>query len=224
MKLSVLIPVYNDKDFLEAAVAQVKAVPFPIPFEILAVDDCSTDGSRGVLRRLAGVRTIFHEKNTGKGGAIRTGLRHVTGDIVAIQDDDCEYNPQSLLRLIQPLLRGDVQVVYGSRFLQKNSLFFIQRLENWGMTALANILLGQSLTDVETGHKVFTREVAQKLDLQKAGFEFDMEITLQILKLGYRIKELPTEYTARSKEQGKKITYKDGLKSIATLLKHRFLG
>lgn len=221
MKLSVLIPIYNDRDFIEAAVAQVKAVPFPIPLEIVAVDDCSTDGSANVLRKISGVEKIFHTKNTGKGGAIKTGLQHVTGDIIAIQDDDCEYNPMSLLKLIQPILHKEVQAVYGSRFLQKNSMFLIQRLQNWGMTTLTNVLLGQKLTDVESGHKVFTKEIAQKLNLQKTGFEFDMEITLQILKLGYTIKELPTEYVARSKEQGKKITYKDGLKSIGTLVKFR---
>lgn len=222
MKLSVLIPVYNDRDYIESAISQVRKVSYGIPYEIVAVDDCSTDGSREILQQLSDIdKVILHDHNTGKGGAIRTGLKHVTGDIIAIQDDDCEYDPATLPSLIRPILRGEAQVVYGSRFLQQNLLFLVQRFENHAMTLLANLLLGQKLTDIESGHKVFTKEIAKQLDLKKNGFEFDMEITLQILRLGYRIKELPTSYAARTKAQGKKITYKDGLRTIGTLLKYR---
>lgn len=222
MKLSILIPVYNDKDYIETAITQIRGVDFPIPYEIVAVDDCSTDGSREILQRIPGITTIIHKQNTGKGGAVRTGLRHVKGDIIAIQDDDCEYDPAMLPALVRPILRGETHVVYGSRFLQQNLMFPLQRLENRAITLLANLLLGQRLTDIETGHKVFSREVAQKLNLRKPGFEFDMEITLQIIRNGYAIKELPTQYTARTKKQGKKITYKDGIRTIVTLLKYRF--
>lgn len=220
MKLSIIIPVYNDRDYIEQAMAQVRQVRFSMPVEIIAVDDCSVDGSREVLQSIPGITVILHEHNTGKGGAIKTGLAAATGDIMAIQDDDCEYDPTSLPYLMAPIVRGETDVVYGSRFLRKNQMFLIQRLENRAITWLANLLLGQRLTDIETGHKVFSKRVAQQLDLKAQGFEFDMEITLQITQLGYRIKELPTTYTARSKKQGKKITYKDGLRSIQILLKY----
>lgn len=220
MKLSILIPVYNDKDYIRQTIDQIRVVHFPIPYEIVAVDDCSTDGSREILESISGITKIFHQKNTGKGGAITTGLKHVTGDIIAIQDDDCEYSPAALPLLLEPIIRGEADVVYGSRFLQKNAMFFIQRLENMAITMLANLLVGQKLSDIETGHKVFSKDLAQKIALTKQGFEFDMEITLQFLRLGARIKELPTHYTARTHAQGKKITYKDGLRSIMTLFKY----
>ncbi len=219
MKLSILVPVYNDKDYIQQTINQIKAVTFPVPYEIVAVDDASTDGSKEILESISGITKIFHKKNTGKGGAIATGLKHVTGDIVAIQDDDCEYDPAVLPSLIQPILRNEADVVYGSRFLQKNSMFFIQKLENIAITTLANILIGQKLTDIETGHKVFTRNIANKITLIKKGFEFDMEITLQFLRNNAKIKELPTKYTARTHAQGKKITYKDGIRSIFTLFR-----
>ncbi len=220
MKLSVLIPVYNDRDYIAMAIEQIRSAPIPIPYEIVAVDDCSTDGSREILEGITNIKVIFHQKNTGKGGAVRTGLKHITGDIVVIQDDDCEYDPNSIPALITPIMRGETDVVYGSRFLQKNLMYPLQKLENIAITTLANILLGQRLTDIETGHKAFTKKVADQLDLRENGFEFDMEITLQILRLGYTIKELPTNYKARTHKQGKKITYKDGLRTIRTLLKH----
>jgi glycosyltransferase involved in cell wall biosynthesis len=220
MKLSILIPVYNDKDYIKQTIDQIRAVQFPIPYEIVAVDDASTDGSREILESIPDITKIFHKKNTGKGGAIATGLTHVTGDIIAIQDDDCEYDPAALPLLIDPIIQGNADVVYGSRFLQKNAMFFIQRMENIAITALASLLVGHKLTDIETGHKVFTREMAQKVVLTKKGFEFDMEITLQFLRNGARIKELPTKYIARTHAQGKKITYKDGISSIITLFRH----
>lgn len=217
MKLSILIPVYNDKDYIRQTIDQIRAVHFPIPYEIVAVDDASTDGSRQILETIPNITKIFHIKNTGKGGAIATGLKHVTGDIIAIQDDDCEYDPAALPLLIEPILRGEADVVYGSRFLQKNAMFVIQRLENRAITYLANLVVGQKLSDIETGHKVFSRTMAKKIQLTKRGFEFDMEITLQFLHHGAHIKELPTHYTARTHAQGKKITYKDGIRSILTL-------
>ena len=220
MKLSILIPVYNDRDYIEQAIAQVKAVTYSVPYEIVAVDDYSTDGSREILEGIPDIQLILHEKNTGKGGAIQTGLKHCSGDVIAIQDDDCEYDPVAIPALVAPILRGDAEVVYGSRFLRKNLMYPIQRLENMAITALGNVLLGQRLTDIESGHKVFSRKVADRLNLQAKGFEFDMEITIQIVKLGYRIKELPTKYAARTHEEGKKITFMDGIKTIRILLKY----
>ncbi|MBI3255352.1 MAG: glycosyltransferase [Candidatus Andersenbacteria bacterium] len=219
MKLSIIIPVYNDRDFIQKTITQIREVQFPIPYEIVAVDDASTDGSREILGKIPGVRKIFHAQNTGKGGAVVSGLTASTGDIIVIQDDDCEYSPAAIPALIAPIISGQSQVVYGSRFLQKNSMYFIQYLENKAITTLANILLGQQLTDIETGHKAFTRAVANRLALQKKGFEFDMEITLQIIKSGIPIKELPTIYQARTHAQGKKITYKDGWHSVMILLR-----
>lgn len=219
MKLSILIPVYNDKDYIQKTIDQIRAVHFPIPYEIVAVDDASTDGSKEILDKIPNITKIFHAKNTGKGGAIATGLQHVTGDIIAIQDDDCEYDPAVLPQLIAPIMNNEADVVYGSRFLKKNSMFFIQRMENIAITALANVLIGHKLSDIESGHKVFSRAIANKIHLVKKGFEFDMEITLQFLHLKARITELPTHYTARTHAQGKKITYKDGIRSILTLFK-----
>jgi len=220
MKLSVLIPVYNDRDYIERAVAEVKAVEYPIPIEIVAVDDGSTDGSREVLAKIEGITSVFHEKNQGKGAAIRTALKHATGDILAIQDDDCEYDPAVLPSLIEPIIKGEAQVVYGSRFLGNSPMFKIQRLQNKAVTTLGNMLLGQRLTDFETGHKIFSRSIVEQLDLQANGFEFDMEITIQFVQLGYKIKELPTRYEPRTHEQGKKISYKDGIRTVRTLLKY----
>ncbi len=221
MKLSVIMPVYNDRDYIEQAIVQIQQVAFPIPHEIVAVDDYSTDGSREILQSIPGIVLVLHERNTGKGGAVRTGIRHATGDILAIQDDDCEYDPNSLPMLMAPILRGETEVVFGSRFLQQNLMFLLQRFENKAITFLLNLLLGQRLTDIETGHKVFTRNVADKLQLNAQGFEFDMEMTLEIIKRGFHIKELPTRYVARTHDQGKKITYKDGIRSIRTLLKYK---
>lgn len=219
MKLSILIPVYNDKDYIAKTIQQIKAVHFPIPYEIVAVDDASTDGSKEILEKIPNIIKIFHKNNTGKGGAIMTGLQHVTGDIIAIQDDDCEYDPAAIPKLIEPIIQDTSDVVYGSRFLQKNSMFFIQKMENLAITLLANILLGHNLSDIETGHKVFSKKFADKITLTKKGFEFDMEITLQFIKHKARIQELPTTYAARTHAQGKKITYKDGIRSIATLFR-----
>jgi glycosyltransferase involved in cell wall biosynthesis len=218
MKLSIIIPVYNDKDYIAQTIEQVRAVRFPIPYEIIAVDDASTDGSREILRSLSGIQAYFHETNTGKGGAVATGISHASGDIIAIQDDDCEYDPAVLPSLIEPILSGRADAVYGSRFLADNQMFFVQRLENMAITALASLLIGKKLSDVETGHKVFSRACADKLALTKQGFEFDMEITLQLLRQKARIVELPTRYTARTHAQGKKITYKDGIRSVQTLV------
>ncbi len=217
MKLSILIPVYNDKDYIRQTIDQIRAVHFPIPYEIIAVDDASTDGSREILENIEGITKIFHTTNTGKGGAVATGLKHAMGDIIAIQDDDCEYDPAVLPLLIDPIMRGEADVVYGSRFLQKNAMYFIQRMENLAITALANLLVGQRLSDIETGHKVFSRRIADKINLTKKGFEFDMEITLEFLRHEAIIKELPTSYNARTHAEGKKITYKDGIRSITTL-------
>ena len=222
MMLSIIIPVYNDRDFVERAIQQVKAVDYGIPYEIVVIDDGSTDGSREILKTISDIHLVLHQVNLGKGAAVRTGLQHCTGDVIAIQDDDCEYDPEVVPSLIDPIVRGDSDVVYGSRFLKKNLMYFVQKMQNIAITTLANILLGQRLTDIETGHKMFSRKVAEKLELKESGFEFDMEITLQILRLRYRIKELPTNYSARSHHEGKKITYVDGIKTIRTLFKYKF--
>jgi glycosyltransferase involved in cell wall biosynthesis len=223
VKLSVIMPVYNERATVEATLRRVRAVD--LDKEVIAVDDGSTDGSGEMLDRMRqeGVIVIHQPQNMGKGMAIRAALPQVSGEIVIIQDADGEYEPQEYPSLIQPIVEGRTAVVYGSRF--RGSIVgmrwpnvLINRILAW----MANVLFGARITDEATCYKVFRADVLKSLPLRCTGFEFCPEITARLLKRGYRIVEVPITYRARSVEEGKKINWRDGVRAIWTLLKYRF--
>lgn len=227
MMLSILIPVYNEKDTILKILKKVDKVNInSIKKEIILVDDGSTDGTRQLLVPLKNrYNIIFHEKNLGKGAAIRTALKHANGDILIIQDADLEYNPEDFKQLIQPILAGETKVVYGSRFLNRERADFkslhSHYIGNKILTAISNILFGCALTDIETCYKMFTRDVIHDIHLEAKGFELEPEITAKILKRGFKIKELPISYAYRDFTKGKKIRKIDGFKAMYYLLKYR---
>jgi glycosyltransferase involved in cell wall biosynthesis len=189
------------------------------------VDDGSTDGSRDILSeeaKIPGTKVIFHEKNQGKGGAIRTALRNVSGDIVVIQDADLEYDPQDYQLLLRPILAGRTKVVYGSRFKgETRTMYFWHSVGNHFLTLVTNILYDTTLSDMETCYKMFTADIARQLDIDSNGWGIDPEITARILRMGYRIYEVPISYTGREFWEGKKISWVDGLTVLWTLVRYR---
>ncbi len=228
MKLSVVIPVFNERATLKAILDRVRQAPVaPLELEIVAVDDCSTDGSREILKeetQAGDLTVILHQVNQGKGAAVRTGLDAVTGDVVLIQDADLEYDPADYPVLLKPILSGKAKVVYGSRFLgEHKAMYFWHSVGNRFVTLVTNVLFDTTLTDMETCYKVFTAEVAGKIQLRSPRWGFDPEITARILRRGYRIYEVPISYSGREYQEGKKITWKDGLVVFFTLLRYRFL-
>jgi len=241
MKLSIIVPVYNEIETIAEILRRVRAVPIVVPVgygpddgsipferEIVVVDDGSTDGTTAFLHTLADepdITIVFHEQNRGKGAAVQTALRHTEGDVMLIQDADLEYDPREYPALLQPIVEGRSEAVYGSRFRggPTRAMFFWHMLGNRFLTFVTNILYDTILSDMETCYKVFTREVAEQLDLRASRWGFDPEITAQILKLGYRIYEVPISYTGREFDEGKKISWRDGLTVLWTLLKYRFL-
>jgi len=217
------MPVYNERETLTEILAQVRAVD--LEKEIVVVDDGSTDGTRDVLReeeKKGDLQILYHEANRGKGAAVRTGLEHASGALIIIQDADLEYDPREYPRLLEPILEGEAEVVYGSRSLVfKETMFFLQSLGNKIVTLATNLLYGIALSDMETCYKVFTREVAEHLNLKSPRWGFDPEITAQILKRGYRIYEVPISYAGREFTEGKKISWRDGFVVLWTLIKCR---
>jgi glycosyltransferase involved in cell wall biosynthesis len=243
VKLSIIIPTYNESKTIAEILRRVRAVSLTVPTgygpengpdvtferEVVIVDDGSTDGTRETLHALEGepdIVVVFHERNQGKGAAVRTGLQHASGDVMLIQDADLEYDPRDYPALLQPIAEDRSQVVYGSRFRggPTKAMFFWHMVGNRFLTLMTNVLYDTILSDMETCYKVFTREVAERLDLKAPGWGFDPEITAQILKRGYRIYEVPISYTGREFEEGKKIGWHDGLTVLWTLLKHRFIS
>lgn len=227
VKLSIIIPAYNEKETIREIIKQVSEVK--IPKEIILIDDYSTDGTREILEKeyshLKNIKVLLHKKNRGKGAAIRTGLKAIEGDIIIIQDADLEYDPKDYPKLIQPILEGKTQIVYGSRFLNKKNKhqyglnMFATRL----LTVMANILYNARITDEPTCYKVFTKKAIKSVDLKCEKFEFCPEVTAKIRKKGYKITEVPIEYKSRSIEEGKKINWKDGVQAIWTLIKYRII-
>jgi dolichol-phosphate mannosyltransferase len=221
--LSVIIPVYNERDTIQEALRRVRSLDAEV--EIIAVDDASTDGSRELLEAEPGLVLVRHAVNQGKGVAIRSALERVTGDVVAIQDADLEYDPQDLLRLVAPIARGEARAVYGSRFLRGRPPmalpnYICNRLLAW----TANLLYGARLTDEATCYKVFDAALIRSIPLTCRRFEFCPEVTAKVLKRGERILELPVSYTPRTYDSGKKIRWSDGVVALWTLVKFRFIA
>ena len=224
-KLSVVIPVYNEKDYIQQVVERVKKVP--IDKEIIIVDDASTDGTREVLVKLEqedGIKVFYHQHNQGKGAALRTGFKHCQGEIVIIQDADLEYFPEEYPELIEPIEQGWAEVVYGSRFLGKKHrvLFYHHYLANRLLTFLSNLFTNLNLTDMEVCYKVFRREVIQSLPLKQNRFGFEPEVTAKVARRGYRVFEVPVSYNGRSYQEGKKINWKDGLWALWCIFRYAF--
>jgi len=222
--LSVIIPVYNEKTTISEVIEKVSAVELPIEKEIIVVDDGSTDGTVEVLQTnsVKLTHTFLTPINIGKGAAVRIGLTLVKGDIILIQDADLELNPNEYKQLLQPIFDGKTSVVYGSRFLGENRVAPLRRIANYFLTFTTNLLFRTKLTDMETAYKVFTSEVAKNLSLEANRFEIEPEITAQIARKGFTILEVPISYRPRTKFEGKKIKWKDGVKALWTLLKYRF--
>lgn len=224
MKLSVIMAVYNEKDTIEEIIERVKKVD--LEKEIIIVDDCSTDGTRQILKKFSpndqGIKVCFHDKNRGKGAALRTALKHITGDIVIMQDGDLEYDPNDYLSLIKPILNKKERAVFGSRFLGQHScLRFWGAAGNKFLTFLVNILCNSYISDMETCYKAIDAKVLKELNLKSSNFNIEPEITIKILKKGYKIYEVPISYDAREYNQGKKINWFDGIKAIWAIVRFR---
>jgi glycosyltransferase involved in cell wall biosynthesis len=221
--LSVVIPVYNERNTIDEIVRRVVAIPMRV--DLVVVDDCSTDGTRGHLSELQkqfGFTLLLQPHNQGKGAALRRGFAAVSGDIVAIQDADLEYSPEELPTLAQLIMDGRADVVYGSRFLGQHRVFlFTHYLGNRVLTLATNVLYNTMLSDMETCYKVMRRDVLEGLDLQSNGFGIEPEMTAKIFKRGYRVYEVPISYDGRGYDEGKKITWKDGLVALWVLIRHR---
>ncbi len=226
MKISVVIPVYNEAGTIQEIISRVQAVA--LEKEIIIVDDASTDETPGHLKRIEqeheNVKVFYHDSNRGKGTALRTGFKSASGDIIIIQDADLEYDPREYPVLLEPILDGRADVVYGSRFLggPHRVLFFWHYLGNKLLTLMSNALTNLNLTDMETCYKVFRRKILQDITLKSDRFGFEPEFTLKIAKNGFRVYEVPISYSGRGYSEGKKITWKDGVTAIYTMLRFRF--
>jgi len=233
--LSVVIPVYNEINTLHEILRQVRAVP--IAKQIILIDDCSTDGTRDLLRQLQesqnDLTVVFHERNRGKGAALRTGFAHATGQIVIVQDADLEYDPGQYLQLVQPIIEGKADVVYGSRFIGESHrvLYFWHSLANKFLTLLSNIFTNLNLTDMEVCYKVFRREVIQGIDLKSDRFGFEPEVTAKVSRFivpplegrpsrRCRVYEMPVSYNGRDYREGKKIGWKDGVQALYCIVRY----
>jgi glycosyltransferase involved in cell wall biosynthesis len=225
-KLSVIVPVFDERNTVVEIVRRMRAVDLPVDLEVVIVDDGSTDGTRDVLRQLGDstVRVVTHEANRGKGAAIRSGLAQVHGDLVLVQDADLEYDPEDWPKLLAPMLRGKARVVYGSRFTgERRNMLFLHWVGNRFLSLITNVLYNTTLSDMETCYKLFDRTLIDGITLRAQRFEFEPEVTAKILRRGVRIYEVPISYTGREFDEGKKITWRDGFIALWTLVKYRFV-
>ena len=226
LSLSIIIPCYNERATVTEIVQRVRACAPDA--EIVVVDDGSTDGSRDVLRELEGqpnLRILYHDRNRGKGAAVRAGIAAAAGEVILIQDADLEYDPRDYPRLLQPIEEGRAEVVYGSRFLggPRRAMLFWHMVANLLLTLMTNVLFNTILSDMETGYKVFKAEVIKGIPLRARRFDFEPEVTAKVLKRGYRIYEVPITFTPREYWEGKKIGLKDAFAAVWTLLKYRIV-
>jgi glycosyltransferase involved in cell wall biosynthesis len=224
LKLSVVVPCFNERDTVIELINRVQAVP--IEKQVIVVDDCSNDGSRELLsaraRDCGDITLHLRQRNGGKGAAVQDGLKLANGDVVVIQDADLEYDPADYPLLLRPIQTGKAKVVYGSRFLgEHRAMYFWHSLGNKTLTLLCNVLFDTTLTDMETCYKAFTIDIARQLRLRESGWGFDPEITARILRMGNRIYEVPISYAGREFNEGKKISWRDGFVVLLTLLRYR---
>lgn len=226
MKVSVIIPVYNEKSTIEELLRRVKAEE--IASEIVVIDDGSSDGTRDILGNLdqdSQLRVILHDRNRGKGAAVRTGFQNASGDVFLIQDADLEYDPRDYPSLIRPIQEGIADVVYGSRFLggPRRTVMFWHMVANKLLTFMTNLLYNTILSDMETGYKVFKREIVDGMQIRANSFDFEPEFTAKILKKKVRVYEVPISFNPRDYAEGKKIGMRDAFQAVWTLLKYRFV-
>ena len=227
-KLSIIIPSYNEKATIEEIIRRVKAVSLPdLEKEIIVVDDGSRDGTRDILKKISGVKVILHDHNQGKGGAVRTGFRIATGDMVLIQDADLEYDPEDYKKLLSPILSGNADVVYGSRFAGGDPhrvLYVFHYAGNRFLTMFSNLLTGLNLSDMETCYKVFRREVVDsfKHKIKARRFGIEPELTARVAKGKWRVYEVGISYAGRDYAEGKKINWVDGVKALWAIVRFRF--
>lgn len=226
--LSIVIPVYNEKDLVINLIKKVKSVDLgDIQKEIIVIDDCSTDGTTDILKSEAEIlvdKLLFHEVNQGKGAALRTGFKQATGNVVIVQDADFEYDPNEYPRVINPIFENKADVVYGSRFLNQRDVRGYKQnvLANKLLTNLSNCMTGYKITDMETCYKAFKSEIIKSVDIKENRFGFEPEITAKIAKKKVKLIEVPISYYPRTKEEGKKINIKDGFRAIYCIAKYRF--
>jgi glycosyltransferase involved in cell wall biosynthesis len=225
MKISVVIPVFNERETIAEILSRVRRALDGKDSELVVVDDGSTDGTREALRSIDGIRLIEHEQNQGKGAALRTGFAAASGDVVIVQDADLEYDPRDYPRLLEPIVDGRADVVFGSRFLggPHRVLFFWHYLANKLLTWLSNMFTNLNLSDMETGYKVFRRPVLERIRIRSDRFNFEPEITAKVAKTRCRVYEVPISYSGRTYDEGKKIGWRDGLSALWSIIKFRFV-
>jgi glycosyltransferase involved in cell wall biosynthesis len=232
MKLSVIVPVYNEIATIAEVIRRIRAAPVQVPMELIFVDDCSVDGTREFLQSFVTakasdrgeLKVLTHERNMGKGAAIRTAIPHATGTMILIQDADLEYDPQDYPALLKPILDGHADVVFGNRFHggAHRVLYFWHAVGNRCLTTLCNMVTNLNLTDMEVGYKVFRADVLKQFQLHSSRFGFEPEITVKVAKLGCRIYEVPISYHGRTYAEGKKISWRDGVAALYHIIRYQF--